>query len=132
MVSEVRMANYQLSPPEVMICTGNVTTYWKVFKEAYKDYVIAIEISCKEDTIQATTLKTIMTDNGTQFWSKTYEDFAKKWEFDHLTTSPYDSQSNRKLEATSKNSQAQGLKRPYRHLLSSLSVVEHVCQLREF
>jgi len=31
--------------------------------------------------------ETVITDNGSQFQSKTYEDFTKKWEFDpHPTT----------------------------------------------
>ena len=46
--------------------------------------------------------ETVITDNGPQFRSKTYEDFAKKWEFNHVTTSPYHSQSNGKAETAVK------------------------------
>ena len=46
--------------------------------------------------------ETVITDNGPQFWSKSYENFAKKWEVDHVTTSPYHSQSNGKAEAAVK------------------------------
>ena len=41
MASEVIVANYQLPPPKAMICTGDVATNWKVFKEAYEDYAHA-------------------------------------------------------------------------------------------
>ena len=44
----------------------------------------------------------VITDNGPQFWSKAYEDFAKQWEFDNVTTSPYHSKSNGKAEAAVK------------------------------
>ena len=44
----------------------------------------------------------VIKDNGPQFQSKPYEDFAKQWEFDHVTTSPYHSQSNGKAEAAVK------------------------------
>ena len=60
MVSEVRMVTYQFPPPEAMICTGDVATNWKVFKEVYEDYATATELMSKDDTIQAATLKTVM------------------------------------------------------------------------
>ena len=44
----------------------------------------------------------VITDNGPQFRSKAYEDFANQWEFDHVTSSPYHSQSNGKAEAAVK------------------------------
>ena len=47
-------------------------------------------------------VETVITDNGSQFRFKTYEDIAKKWEFDHVTILPYYSQSNGKAEATMK------------------------------
>ena len=54
------MANYQLPAPEPMVCTGDAVTNWKIFKEAYTDYVTATELHKKEKPIQAATLKTIM------------------------------------------------------------------------
>jgi len=48
----------------------------------------------------------VITDNGPQFRSQRYEDFAKQWEFDHVTTSPYHSQSNGKAEAAVKIAKA--------------------------
>jgi len=54
------MATYELPPPEAMLCTGDVATNWKVFKEAYEDYATATETTFKDDTIQVATLKTVM------------------------------------------------------------------------
>lgn len=53
------MAAYQLLPPDPMNCNGDVATNWKVFRDAYADYVIA-ELSQKEPEVQAATLKTNM------------------------------------------------------------------------
>ena len=44
----------------------------------------------------------VITDNGPQFRSQLYEDFANKWEFHHTTSSPYHSQSNGKTESAVK------------------------------
>ena len=44
----------------------------------------------------------VITDNGPQFRSQEYERFAKDWDFTHITSSPYHSQSNGKAEAAVK------------------------------
>lgn len=54
------MTTYNLPAPEPMVCTGDASTNWKIFKEAYTDYAIATELSKKDKAIQAATLKTIM------------------------------------------------------------------------
>lgn len=54
------MATYQLPAPDPMLCTGDVATNWKSFKEAYTDYATAIELYKKDKAIQAATLKTVM------------------------------------------------------------------------
>ena len=54
------MANCQLPPPDVMVCTGNAAANWKVFKEAYDEFATATELTGKGEEIQAATLKTVM------------------------------------------------------------------------
>ena len=44
----------------------------------------------------------VISDNGPQFRAQIYEDFMKQWEIDHITSSPYHSQSNGKAEAAVK------------------------------
>ena len=44
----------------------------------------------------------VITDNGPQFRAQAYEQFAAKWGFSHVTSSPYHSQGNGKAEATVK------------------------------
>ncbi len=44
----------------------------------------------------------VISDNGGQFVAASYEQFAREWEFEHVTSSPHHSQSNGKAEATVK------------------------------
>ena len=45
--------------------------------------------------------QTVVTDKGPHFVTSEFQQFAKKWEFDHIT-SPYHSQSNGKVESAVK------------------------------
>ncbi|XP_041374178.1 uncharacterized protein K02A2.6-like [Gigantopelta aegis] len=44
----------------------------------------------------------VVTDNGPQLASTEFNEFAREWEFEHVTSSPYHSQSNGKAESTVK------------------------------
>jgi len=44
----------------------------------------------------------VITDNGPQFRTQLYKDFAKQWGCNHVTSSPYHSQSNGKAESAVK------------------------------
>ena len=44
----------------------------------------------------------MVTDNGTQYTSQEFQEFARSWNFEHITTSPYHSQSNGKAESSVK------------------------------
>ena len=46
--------------------------------------------------------ETVISDNGPQFCSHEYTAFAKDWDFTHVTSSPYHSQSNGKAESAVK------------------------------
>ena len=46
---------------------------------------------------------TLITDNGTQCTSDLFKTFAKKYQFNHITSSPYWSQSNGRAEAAVKS-----------------------------
>ena len=47
-----------------MNCSGDVASNWKVFREAYKDYAIATQLTEKAAAIQVATLKSVM---GTEY-----------------------------------------------------------------
>ena len=44
--------------------------------------------------------KTVISDNGPEFVGKSYKTFSKKWDFDHITSSPRYPQSNGQIEST--------------------------------
>ena len=54
------MATYQIPAPEHINCNGDVSTNWKIFREAYKDYLIATGLDKKDKAIQVATLKGLM------------------------------------------------------------------------
>ena len=110
-----------------------------LFKCKGKDYLVIVdyltdffEISELSDTTSATVIKAtkkeftrhgvplmVQSDGGPQFTSSEFQSFAKTWEFQHTTSSPYNSRSNGKAESAVKIAKRL-LKRsqdPYRALL---------------
>ena len=53
------MATYQIPTPEQMNCSGDLPTNWKMFREAYEDYLVATGLDKKDKKIQVATLKTL-------------------------------------------------------------------------
>ena len=73
--------------------------FWEMM--LYQTQLVTLLYPLQKPTLYA--MESQRTDNGPHFRSKTYDDdFAKQWEFDHATTSPYHSQSNGKTEAAVK------------------------------
>ncbi|EDO27538.1 predicted protein [Nematostella vectensis] len=54
------MATYQIPAPEGMNCNGDVSSNWKIFREAYEDYLIATGLDEKAKRLQVATLKSWM------------------------------------------------------------------------
>ena len=54
------MATYQIPAPEQMNCSGDLPTNWKIFREAYEDYLVATGLDEKDKKIQVATLKSLM------------------------------------------------------------------------
>ena len=50
-----------------MVCTGDVATNWKQFREAFDDYSIATQLAEKSAEIQAATLKPSWVKNADKF-----------------------------------------------------------------
>jgi transposase InsO family protein len=83
-----------------------------VLVDYYSDY---IEVSPLKDTTSATLVKflkvqfsrhgipdVLVSDNGPQYVSNEFAEFARAWEFQHLTSSPYHPKSNGKAESAVK------------------------------
>lgn len=88
------------------------STQYLVTVDHYSDY---FEIDCLPDLSSETVVnhtkqhfarhgvpEVVVTDNGPQYVSAEYAEFAKSWEFSHVTSSPYHSQGNGKAEAAVK------------------------------
>lgn len=50
------MATYQIPAPEQMNCSGDLPTNWKIFREAYEDYLVATGLDEKDKKIQVAIL----------------------------------------------------------------------------
>ena len=93
-----------------------------IFTHEQKDYLVTvchfsdwIEVDELQDTLSATVINKTKahfarfgipqichTDNGSQFSSKEYENFATQYGFKHTTSSPYHPQGNSRAEAAVK------------------------------
>ena len=93
-----------------------------IFTHEQKDYLVTvchfsdwIEVDELQDTLSATVINKTKahfarfgipqichTDNGSQFASKKYENFAIQYGFKHTTSSPYHPQGNGRAEASVK------------------------------
>ena len=83
-----------------------------VLVDSYSDFV---EVRHLKTTTSATLIEfykeqfsrhgipdVLMTDNGAQYTSREFTDFAQEWEFKHLSSSPHHSRSNGKSESAVK------------------------------
>ena len=58
---------------------------------------------CKQQCSRYDIPDILISDNGPQLKSSEFTEFARTWQFTHVTTSPYHSQSNGKVESAVKN-----------------------------
>ena len=83
-----------------------------VLVDGYSDF---IEMKCLQSITSATLIQffkeqfsrhgipdVLITDNGPQYASQEFKDFAQEWEFKHISSSPYHSRSNGKAESAVK------------------------------
>lgn len=83
--------------------------HYCVFVDLYSDFIEVAEL--KSDTL-IKKIKPIfathglpaqlITDNGPNYSSREFRDFARLWDFHHVTTSPHHSQANGKAESAVK------------------------------
>ena len=93
-----------------------------MFTQQSKDYIVLVnyyfdyvEVSPLKQTTLSAIIKfmkvqfsrhgipdVLVSDNGPQFTSKEFAEFAKQWEFQHVTSSSYHPKSNGKAESAVK------------------------------
>ena len=86
---------------DYLITVDYYSDYWELDELADTTSLTVIN-STKKHFARYGVPDRVITDNGPQFCSQDYEKFASKWKFEHVTSSPYHSQSNGKAEAAVK------------------------------
>ena len=83
---------------DYLITVDYYNDYWELDEFADATSLTTID-STKMHFAQYGVPDRVITDNGPQFRSQEYERFTSKWKFEHITSSPYHSQSNWKAES---------------------------------
>lgn len=119
---------YEISPPKETLMSSEVPERpWQrvasdLFVYKNVDYLVTVDYysdfyeldrlsNTRAETVVKATQKHFSThgipeqfisDNGPQYVSGEFAQFANRWDFEHVTTSPYNSKANGKAEATVK------------------------------
>ena len=99
--SRVAMDIFSLEGEDHLITVDFYSDFWEVDKLSDMTSKTVIDHS-KVHFSRYGVPDVVVTDNGGQFDSDEFRRFARDWEFNHVTTSPYHSQSNGKVESAVK------------------------------
>ena len=99
--SRVAMDIFTLNGEHYLITVDFYSEFWVA--DTLPDMTAETIIErCKAHFSRYGVQEVVISDNGGQFTSEQFENFARDWEFEHITTSPYHSQSNGKVESAIK------------------------------
>jgi transposase InsO family protein len=99
--SRIAMDIFTLHGEDYLMTVDFYSDFWEV--DRLGDITAATVIEhCKVHFSRHGVPDVVMTANGRQFDSRNFTSFAKDWEFEHTTSSPYHRQSNGKVEAAVK------------------------------
>ncbi|KAJ8400072.1 hypothetical protein AAFF_G00401110 [Aldrovandia affinis] len=99
--SKVGMDLFTLKNTTYLIMVDYYSDYWEIDELA--DYTSATVIDCCKTQFSRHGIPHIVfTDNGPPFSGMDFQLFAQEWDFNHETSSPYNSQSNGKAESVVK------------------------------
>lgn len=99
--SKVGMDLFTLKNTTYLIMVDYYSDYWEIDELA--DYTSATVIDyCKSQFSRHGIPHIVFTDNGPPFSGMDFQLFAQEWDFNHETSSPYNSQSNGKAESAVK------------------------------
>ena len=99
--SRVTMDIFSLEGEDHLITVDFYSDFWEVDKLSDMTSKTVIDHS-KVHFSRYGVPDVVVTNNGGQFNSDEFRRFARVWEFNHVTTSPYHSQSNGKVESAVK------------------------------
>ena len=87
---------------EYLITVDYYFDFWELDLLPANPTAASVITKCKINFSRHGIPKKVVSDNGSQFVSEEFANFAKEWEFSHKPTSPYHSRSNAKAEAAVK------------------------------
>ena len=99
--SRVAIDIFTLHGEDYLLTVDFYSDFWEVDRLNDMTAATVIEL-CKMHFSRYGVPDVVVSDNGRQFDSREFTEFAKSWEFEHTTSSPYHSQSNGKVEAAVK------------------------------
>jgi transposase InsO family protein len=88
---------FTLERKDYIIMVDDYSNYFE-FNVLNETTAAAIITSLKSQFARHGIPEEVKSDNGPQFASTSFENFAREWEFKHITSSPYYAQSNGKVE----------------------------------
>ena len=92
---------FMLNNQNYLVTIDYFSDYWEL--DILPDTTSETVVNCtKAQFARFGIPETVLTDNGPQFRAEQYANFAKEWEFNHITSSPYHSQANGKAESAVK------------------------------
>ncbi|XP_035690003.1 uncharacterized protein K02A2.6-like [Branchiostoma floridae] len=100
--SRVSMDLMTLENRHYLITVDNYSDYWEIDELHQNTTAKNVIHKTKQNFSRHGIPMEVVTDNGPQFASEEFKQFAKTWNFRHVTTSPYHSQANGKAESAVK------------------------------
>ena len=92
---------FEESNTHYLIIVDYFSDFWEL--TALRDEsAYSVIVACKEQFARYGIPRRFISDNGPQFTSHAFQEFAKDWEFTHVVSSPYNSRSNGKAESAVK------------------------------
>ena len=88
-----------------MITVGYFSNFWEIDRlENTKSSIVIKKL--KAHFARCGSPCVVVSDYGSQFTSANFENFSRSFDFEHRTSSPYNSQSNCKAESAVKTAKA--------------------------
>ena len=99
--SKVGVDIFTLKQSDYLVTVDYYSDFWEL--DLLPDTTSATIINCLKGHFSRHGIPdTLVSDNGPQLCSVEFNKFSQQWEFDHVTSSPYHSQSNGKAESAVK------------------------------
>lgn len=99
--SKIGMDLFNANDSMFLIMVDYYSDYWEI--DRMPDYTSYTVIECcKRQFSRHGIPLEVFTDNGPPFSGMDFQEFAEEWDFNHVTSSPYHSQSNGKAESAVK------------------------------